>query len=118
VGKADGKRYTFILKDTILPKNPSNGREQATISYEYDFTATSTKNEDETMSGDDYVFVNWNDLVPTYRGKEKKNAEKLDTSSIKRISIMMRRYSSVVPLLSGSIDCVAVSLATKKEISP
>jgi hypothetical protein len=34
LGKTDGKKYTFILKDEILPVDPETGREQSTISWE------------------------------------------------------------------------------------
>jgi hypothetical protein len=30
IHKSDGKQYTFILKDELLPKSPS-GREQSTV---------------------------------------------------------------------------------------
>lgn len=81
VGKDDGKRYTFILKDEILPPM-DDGREQSTISYEYDFSAT----------GNYSVFVPWSELKPTYRGKEKNDASPLNTKSVKRWSFMMRSF--------------------------
>jgi hypothetical protein len=59
--RSDGKQYTFILKDELLPKSP-NGREQSTVSWEYDFK----------LEGDDgkgKVFIKWDDLKPTYRGR-------------------------------------------------
>lgn len=80
---ADDKKYTLTLKDEILPQSP-NGREQSTISWEYDFCA---KQEGEEL------FIRWDEFKPTFRGKEKKDAEPLDVGGIKRISIMMRRYS-------------------------
>ncbi|KAF2739948.1 NADH:ubiquinone oxidoreductase complex I intermediate-associated protein 30 [Polyplosphaeria fusca] len=88
LGKADAKRYTFILKDELLPSNPDNGREQSTISYEYDFTVS----EDAAMAESSFILVKWDDLKPTYRGKEKKDAAKLDTKKVKRVSIMMRSF--------------------------
>ena len=84
-----GKRYTLILKDEILARNPENGREQATISYEYDFDTSSSKITSDVSSA---TFIPWSSFKPTYRGKEQKDASKLDTSNIKRVSIMMRRY--------------------------
>lgn len=78
------KRYTLILKDTLLSRNPDNGREQATISWECDFEL-----EEHTSSRT--VFIPWSSLNPTYRGKLKKDAEPLDLKKIKRFSIMMRR---------------------------
>ena len=88
IGKCDGKKYTFTLKDEILEKNPENGREQSTISYEYDFEV----DQDAALSEDYFVVVKWDDLEATYRGKEKKDAAKLDTKNVKRFSVLMRRY--------------------------
>ena len=55
LGKSDGKRYTFILKDELLARNPDNGREQATISYEYDFAVS----EDAAQAEASFVFIPW-----------------------------------------------------------
>jgi len=77
----------LILKDELLPKKPENGREQATISYEYDFQSSVHHVENGTTED-----IPWAKFKPTYRGKEKKDAAPLDPSNIKRISIMMRRY--------------------------
>lgn len=82
ITQADHKQYTFVLKDEILPKDPG-GREQSTISWEYDFVAKDTGER---------VWIAWEDLKPTYRGKEKKDAEPLKLGNVKRISIMMRRF--------------------------
>ncbi|KAJ4353451.1 uncharacterized protein N0V89_005180 [Didymosphaeria variabile] len=88
LGKSDGKRYTFILKDELLPRNPDNGREQATISWEYDFTVS----EDAAQAESSFVYIPWKELKPTYRGKEKKTAKEFDTKNVKRFSIMMRSF--------------------------
>ncbi|KAI1343024.1 CIA30 family protein-like protein [Xylariaceae sp. FL0016] len=80
VGKSDGKRYTLILKDEVLPKRP-DGREQSTVSWEYDFTAQETT-----------LDIAWADFKPTYRGKPKPDAQPLKLSNIKRVSIMMRSF--------------------------
>lgn len=90
LGDADKKKYTIILKDEILPRS-ENGREQSTISYEYDFAVT----EESTSKEPSTVFIPWSNLTATYRGKEKGDAPKLDIEKIKRFSIMMRRYNSV-----------------------
>ncbi|TKA22240.1 hypothetical protein B0A50_08109 [Salinomyces thailandicus] len=90
IAKGDKKRYTFIFKDERLPPNPENGREQATISYEADFELPP-----QTVPGDAhdrYVSIPFKSLNPTYRGKLKKDAQPLKTSSIKRMSIMMRSF--------------------------
>jgi hypothetical protein len=83
IDKADGKQYTLTLKDELLPKSP-NGREQSTISWEYDFKANQEGEK---------IYVRWEDLKATYRGREKKDAKPLDLKHIKRISVMMRRYA-------------------------
>ncbi|TVY80310.1 Uncharacterized protein LSUE1_G005869 [Lachnellula suecica] len=79
--KADGKKYTLTLKDELLPQR-SDGREQSTISWEYDFTPTT---------GGAKVLAKWSDFNATYRGRDKPDAEPLDLKSVKRISLMMRR---------------------------
>lgn len=84
------KRYTLILKDTLLARNPDNGREQATISWECDFDLPP-----QTVPGDAKdrsIYIPWDSLNPTYRGKLKKDAEPIDLKKIKRFSIMMRRW--------------------------
>ena len=47
--------------------------------------------ENEAFSEASFIYVPWKELVPTYRGKVKDGAKRLDTSNIKRFSIMMRR---------------------------
>jgi len=79
------------LKDNLLDRNPENGREQATISWEYDFEVLQTIGADEKAKTDS-VFIPWSNLKPTYRGKDKKDADPLDLKSIKRMSIMMRSF--------------------------
>lgn len=85
------KRYTFILKDELLPKNPENGREQSTISYEYDFQLKKDGEDHSSSSKGTKILMPWDELKATYRGKEKHDAAPLDTSNIKRLSVMMRR---------------------------
>src|SRR6266536_3552379 len=92
VEKADDKQYTFILKDSLLPPNPENGREQSTISYEYNFNVSSTQNN----TSNTLIFIPWNKFIATYRGKKKDDAPKLDTHNIKRISLMNRRWLSFI----------------------
>jgi hypothetical protein len=71
------------LKDEILPKR-SDGREQSTVSWEFDFRAEGRRT----------IFVKWSDFRATYRGKNKDDAEPLDLKNIKRFGIMIRRYVS------------------------
>jgi len=84
--KSDGKQYTLVLKDTILPQRP-DGREQSTISWEYDFVPGSNE---------DTIVMPLEAFAPTYRGKPKQDADPLDLTRIKRMSFMMRR---LVPCL-------------------
>lgn len=86
--KLADKRYTFILKDELLPRNPDNGRDQATISWEYDFKPCFGESNLEKGG---LVFVPWSGLKPTYRGKEKEHTEPINLKTIKRMSVMMRR---------------------------
>lgn len=87
--KSDGKKYTLTLKDELLPPS-SNGREQSTISWEYDF---------KPKTGGEKVFAKWDDFNATYRGREKPDAKPLDLKNVKRLSLMMRRYASAEHLL-------------------
>lgn len=81
---ANTKTYTLILKDgEDLPKRP-DGRLQSTVSWEYDF---ALKEGDHDVR----VVVPWAELKPTYRGRPKDDAEPLDLSKLRNLSIMMRR---------------------------
>jgi hypothetical protein len=80
-------RYTLTIKNELLPRNPDNGREQSTISYEYDFRVPQG-----SQGADEYaIFIPWEALTATYRGKEKHDAPTLDIKNIKRFSLLMRR---------------------------
>ncbi|KAL7621911.1 hypothetical protein AAE478_007411 [Parahypoxylon ruwenzoriense] len=80
VNESDGKKYTLVLKDEVLPRQP-DGREQSTLSWEYDFAGRDTE-----------VKISWEDLKPTYRGKPIRDAKPLRLENIRRISIMMRSF--------------------------
>ena len=85
----DGKVYTFIVKDEILPPS-DNGREQSTISWEHDFKLSDLKSiRQDTNVG--ILYIPWTKFKPTYRGRPKDDAQPLSTDKIKRMSIMMRR---------------------------
>ncbi|GFF34522.1 uncharacterized protein C9E9.15 [Aspergillus udagawae] len=77
---SDGKVYTLVLKDKLLPKRP-DGREQSTVSWEYDFRTAEKA----------IVRVEWGNLRATYRGREI-DAEPLDLKHVQRISIMIRSF--------------------------
>ncbi len=77
--------YTFIVKDEILPPG-GDGREQSTVSWEFEFRV---EGEGE---GGKRVWIPWGELKATYRGKEKGDAAPLELKSVRRFSLMMRRY--------------------------
>ncbi|PSR76446.1 complex I intermediate-associated protein 30-domain-containing protein [Coniella lustricola] len=83
VRHSDGNKYTVTIKDEVLPKRP-DGREQSTISWEYDFTPRAS------MSST--VYIPFNAFKPTYRGRPKPDADPLDLKNVKRISFMMRSF--------------------------
>ncbi|KAJ9151274.1 Complex I intermediate-associated protein 30 [Pleurostoma richardsiae] len=88
VAEADGKRYTLTLKDTVLPRR-GDGREQSTVSWEYDFVCGDSTTAGE---GAEKVVMRLVDFRPTYRGKPKPDAKPLDVRHVKRISFMMRSF--------------------------
>ena len=79
-------QYTFILKDTLLNQS-ENGREEASVSYEYNFSAPYPFSTGSAMT----LRAPWSAFQPTFRGKLKKDAEPLKKDSVKRLSIMIRR---------------------------
>lgn len=83
------KRYTFNLKDELLPPDPTTGREQSSVSYECDFELPPQGQPGHAY--DKSVFIPWSSFNATYRGKPKKDAEPINLKKIKRVSIMMRR---------------------------
>ncbi|KAF1825786.1 CIA30-domain-containing protein [Dissoconium aciculare CBS 342.82] len=90
VAKGDKKRYTLTLKDELLPTNETNGREQASISYECDFELPP-----QTIPGDAtdrVVFIPWSSLNATYRGRLQPDAKPIDLEHVKRFSLMMRSF--------------------------
>lgn len=108
--KSDGRRYTFILKDEVLPKDPETRREQATISYEYDFVAPGA-----FVGECSSISVPWRDFTPTYRGKGKKNAPALNKKSVKQFSIMMRRYTNRSVLNNKGVMLIKASFFGDQE---
>ncbi|THW87528.1 CIA30-domain-containing protein [Aureobasidium pullulans] len=114
IAEADDKRYTFILKDELLPRNPDNGREQATISWEYDFKPCFGES---SLEKGGLVFVPWSGLKPTYRGKEKEHADPINLKTIKRMSIMMRSFfgDQKGPF---SLTLRSISAATSSPVEP
>ncbi|KAK8097991.1 uncharacterized protein PG998_013477 [Apiospora kogelbergensis] len=52
----DGKKYTLTLKDSVLPKRP-DGREQSTVSWEYDFVSPRSPTKAATRCCKSYLFA-------------------------------------------------------------
>lgn len=48
--------------------------------------------EDHEEEDEIEIFIPWRSFKPTYRGKEKRDAEPIDLKAIWRMSLMMRRY--------------------------
>ncbi|KAL8907263.1 MAG: hypothetical protein Q9207_001504 [Kuettlingeria erythrocarpa] len=104
VGVGDGKVYTLIVKDEQAQDKRDDGREQAGINWEAQFRVGSQHGMGEETEGKK-LWIPWSALKPTYRGKEKENAEKLRTSDIRRLGFMMRRSAYTynrTPILSDS----------------
>lgn len=117
IAKADEKRYTFIIKDQLLPQR-EDGREQSTVSFEYDFTVTFKEDcEDKSTK----IFIPWSSFKPTYRGKPKDDAPKLNKKKIKRLSLMNRSFfgdqEGSFSLLVKSISAVQNDLGYEELVS-
>ena len=82
-----GKRYTVNVKNNLLPQDPVNGREQATISYEYDFQLVG----DKSQNGTEQLDIPWTAFEATYRGRKNETAPVLNPAQVRRFGIMMRR---------------------------
>lgn len=89
--QSDTNTYTLILKEHLLPPNPENGREQSTVSWEYDFSKSNFLVNSGDNNSSATVFIPWDHFRPTYRGKPCSEMDRLKLGEIKRISIMIRR---------------------------
>lgn len=108
VVKGDGKRYTFTIKNELLPPS-GDGREQSTISWEFDFVVGG---ENATVKGNnEKVFIAWQELKPMYRGREKPDADPLDLKSVRRFSLMMRSFFAQQ---EGQFELVVSSISAVK----
>ncbi|KIW10413.1 hypothetical protein PV08_11376 [Exophiala spinifera] len=90
--KSDTKTYTLIFKDRLLPPNPENGREQSTVSWEYDFSSSDFRVNPDHDTSSATVLIPWESFRPTYRGKPCSETDRLNLGHIKRISIMIRSF--------------------------
>ncbi|KAE8347605.1 hypothetical protein BDV24DRAFT_170703 [Aspergillus arachidicola] len=97
IARGDDKLYTITLKDETAPKRP-DGRQESTLSWEYDFHA----------HGEKRIFIKWADFKPTYRGKEQVDARPLDLTGVKQFSFMMRSFFGIQ---EGDFSLDIVSIA-------
>jgi Complex I intermediate-associated protein 30 (CIA30) len=86
LGDGDNKTYTLTLKDTMPePKRP-DGRERSSISWEATFLRQDAALDSRA------VWLPWDQFKPTYRGREKKDAEPLKVDRLRRFGLMMRSF--------------------------
>ncbi|TAQ83458.1 hypothetical protein B7494_g8221 [Chlorociboria aeruginascens] len=104
ISRSDGKQYTLVVKDELLPKR-LDGREQSTISWEYDFKCPDNGK----------LFIAWDELRATYRGREQEDAKPLDLKNIKRFSLMMRRQVTILFRVSWRIALILASFFGTQE---
>lgn len=82
IQETDQKQYTFILKDTTLPRQ-QDGRDQSSTSWEHNFFVSEPGQSVQAF---------WSDFKPTYRGREIEDAPPLNVSNITFCSLMMRSF--------------------------
>ena len=80
--KGDGKLYTFIVKDEAKEEKREDGREKASLSWEFDFEGKEDGGE---------VWAKWPDFKPVYRGKEQNDTRDIKANEVRRLGFMMRR---------------------------
>ncbi|KAL1852076.1 hypothetical protein Daus18300_012288 [Diaporthe australafricana] len=110
VARADARKYTLTLKDEVLPRRP-DGRDQSTVSWEYDFVVEAGKGAAGSGSGSTRVVIPFGEFQPTYRGKPRPDAEPLDLKNVKRLSFMMRSFFAKQ---EGDFSIVFNSVAAEK----
>ncbi|KAL1625283.1 hypothetical protein SLS54_003371 [Diplodia seriata] len=88
IAKSDTTKYTFNIKNELLPPDPDTGREQSTISYEYDFVAPSPN----TTAASSTIFIPWDQFKATYRGREDPDAPPVNLTDVKRFGVMTRSF--------------------------
>lgn len=112
LGRGDGRYYTLILKDA------KNGGEAAGFNWEAEFLANNRLKEDDDENCEEQeeksqgLWLPWRVFKATFRGRESKGGERLDTSNITRVGIMMR---SLFGKQEGDFRLEVKSIAAKKE---
>lgn len=72
--------FTLVLKDAVSPD--SDGQETSTVSYETTFPARAH----------DTLYLPFEQLQRTYRGRARPDAPPLNRAAVRRLSLMVRRY--------------------------
>ncbi|KAJ6257423.1 hypothetical protein Dda_8313 [Drechslerella dactyloides] len=137
----DERIYTLVAKDVILPKRP-DGREQSTLSYEFSFSICNQLGESQSSKPSSVstygtapalvspqmgntskdntslpivIFIPWANFKPYYRGKKNPDASPLNTSEVKRLSIMCRSmFGSQSGKFSMTVKSISALTLTDK----
>lgn len=92
IAKGDGRQYTFNLK-TVLPERRPDGRDNSTLEYAWNFKAPDSSTSPGTeQAGATKLWARWAEFEPSYRGRKPTDAPPLDTTSLRRFSIMIRSF--------------------------
>ncbi|CAN8102654.1 unnamed protein product [Discula destructiva] len=86
----DGRKYTFNVKDTVLP--PVNGGDRASVSWEHNFQLPASLDVIAPPGDLMKSIVKFEDLVPTFQGRVQNDIAPLNLASIKRMNIMIRGF--------------------------
>ncbi|KAL8781921.1 MAG: hypothetical protein Q9194_000114 [Teloschistes cf. exilis] len=92
VGSGDSKRYTFTLKDELPQDKRNDGRDKAGINWEADFSlGTGSELTSREGTQEKVIWIPWEALKATFRGRENGDGRKLNIRKIRRIGLMIRR---------------------------
>ena len=109
----------MILKNSEYRARGSDGRDQASLSWEAKFPTKEGRNEnDEREAGEAEkktraVWLPWENFKPTYRGRESPGKEELDKGNITTVGIMMRSYFG---RQGGDFRLEVESITARKEL--
>lgn len=92
VGSGDSKIYTFIVKDELPQDKRDDGRDKAGINWEADFSlGTGSEFTSREGTQEKVIWIPWEALKATFRGRENGDGRKLNIRKIRRIGLMIRR---------------------------
>jgi hypothetical protein len=79
----NAKTFTFVIKDTVLPKSEETGREKSGIVWEREFVCVPGR----------VVRLMFDDFRPFYRGKPvEEDGLRMKIETIRRFAIMFRSH--------------------------